>query len=213
MNLKKSTKKVKNREGSYIVEASLTLPVFILAVAALLSIIIIISICENICFATALEMKEASLRAYSMNETVSLCQKIEKEVLKSCDRLSDFQIKKSRYFFWDSSMEVYDLICIEGEASFNVENSIGIDGQILFDGKLMTRGFTGAMQNSYGLSEAGFNGGRAQSVWIFPKYGEKYHGQNCIYIKNADDKDNVISIQKEDAERKGYTACTICGGT
>ena len=73
MNLKKSTKKVKNREGSYIVEASLTLPVFILAVAALLSIIIIISIYENICFATALEMKEATLyTAFRRLETAGL---------------------------------------------------------------------------------------------------------------------------------------------
>ena len=61
---------IRNRRGSYIAEAALTLPVFILCVTALALIIRIIAVCENIGFVTALEARDISI------SSVSLCCKI-----------------------------------------------------------------------------------------------------------------------------------------
>ncbi len=44
-------------------------------------------------------------------------------------------------------------------------------------------------------------------VYCFPKYGESYHTENCPTIDKY-----VISIEKEEAIRKGYTPCSKCGG-
>ena len=53
---------IKNQRGSYIAEAALTLPVFILCVIALALIIRIIAICENIGFVTAAEARDISIQ-------------------------------------------------------------------------------------------------------------------------------------------------------
>lgn len=99
---------------------------------------------------------------------------------------------------------------------------------------------------------------KSDLVWIFPRAGERYHGENCTYIKSepkqlvmsdqvrrkykpcgiCDSRDlpegslvycfttgqsyhagscptvdkYVISIEKEEAVKKGYTACSKCGG-
>ena len=57
---------IKNQKGSYIVEAALTLPVFILCVTALALIIRIIAVCENIGFVTSAEARDISIAEISL---------------------------------------------------------------------------------------------------------------------------------------------------
>ena len=40
------------------------------------------------------------------------------------------------------------------------------------------------------------------------KSGDKYHNVSCGYLHSSS-----IPIGKYEAEKKGYTACTVCGGT
>ena len=63
MNLKRI---IESRKGSYIAEAALTLPVFILCVIALSLIVRIIAVCENIGFVTAAEARDISLAKVSL---------------------------------------------------------------------------------------------------------------------------------------------------
>ena len=79
---------IKNQKGSYIAEAALTLPVFIICVTAMALIIRIIAVCENIGFVTAAEARDISLAS------VSLCaeKNIEKRVCEENPRLTDWRI-------------------------------------------------------------------------------------------------------------------------
>lgn len=46
-----------------------------------------------------------------------------------------------------------------------------------------------------------------KKVYVFLNYGDAYHYKNCDTIKR-----NYIEIEKEAAEKKGYTPCSKCGG-
>ena len=41
----------------------------------------------------------------------------------------------------------------------------------------------------------------------------RYHVPGCMYVKDTEKKKwRTTSMQKEEAERRGYTPCRICGG-
>lgn len=45
------------------------------------------------------------------------------------------------------------------------------------------------------------------TVYCFPRSGRVYHLENCREVKR-----HVIEMDREDAEKKGYTPCSKCGG-
>ncbi len=199
---------IRNRRGSYIAEAALTLPVFILCVIALSLIVRIIAVCENIGFVTAAEARDISLAK------VSLCteKNIEKRVCEENPRLTDFRITNLDYLYSDGNID--DLIGINSRSIFTVENPIGIYGQIEFTEGLLLRGFTGAERREEPLSEEDFTDyEKSQPVVVFPRYGIRYHVKTCRYVRQEyDGQEYRMEMELEDAKLKGYTACMICGG-
>ncbi len=199
---------IKNQKGSYIAEAALTLPVFIICVTAMALIIRIIAVCENIGFVTAAEARDISLAS------VSLCaeKNIEKRVCEENPRLTDFRITNLDYLYSDGNID--DLIGINSISIFTVDNPAGIYGQIEFTQGLLLRGFTGACRGEEPLSEEDFTGyEKSQPVIVFPKYGIRYHVKTCRYVEREyDGQEYRLEMELEDAKLKGYTACLICGG-
>ena len=50
-------------------------------------------------------------------------------------------------------------------------------------------------------------------VYVFPKYGERYHDKTCRYISYYESERRYIrKLDREDAYRKGYTPCIVCQG-
>ena len=212
MNLRNPMKELQRKKGSYLLEAVMTLPICILAIVALALVIRIISICQSISFLTAKEVKEISLYTNSFMYTVSLCNKIEDSVLRECDALTDFRVKKVDYLHRAENID--DLIGVTTEAKFAVENPAGLTGKIVFTEKLLTRGFTGALQDASPLEEGAFTqNGASHKVLVFLRYGEKYHLPSCSVVKRETGEQNEgIEMDREDARRKGYSACRLCGG-
>ena len=216
MSLKKN---IRNKKGSYIVEAALTLPLFIICVAALALIIDIAAICENIGFLTAAEVRDMDVDAYKEKsmEKAGLAAAaeeffIEETILKENPRLTDFEVRNLDYLYSDGNID--DLIGIDTVSVFTVDNPLGIFGRIEFSQGLLTRGFTGSLQESRPLSESEFKDNQAgKVVWIFPKYGIRYHRPDCRYVKqDYEGEEYKLEMQQEDAGRKGYTPCLVCGG-
>ena len=49
-------------------------------------------------------------------------------------------------------------------------------------------------------------------VYVFPKYGEKYHIQGCFTMEMY--PENYFPMDRKEAETKGYAPCRVCiGGT
>ena len=206
MSLKKNIHQ--NKNGSYIVEASITLPLLIISVCSLVLIIKIIATCEAITFITSSSLLD-TIFGYNIgfNEK-SLCKDVE-EISKN---ILDFRVTKYRYLYDDK--EMMDLIALDAKADFNVTNAIGINGNISFSEKILCRGFTGTSQNKSSLNKEEFNKlKQAATIYIFPKYGERYHIRDCRYIEKSEIENGyIVKMDREDALRKGYTPCIVCKG-
>lgn len=205
MNLRRI---IKNRKGSYIAEAALTLPVFILCVIALSLIVRIIAVCENIGFVTASEARDISLAK------LSLCTEkiIEERMYEENPKLSDFRITNLDYLYSDGNID--DLIGIRSKSIFTVENPVGIYGKIEFTQGLLLRGFTGTLRKEKPLDESQFTEyDKSRPVVIFPRYGIRYHTGTCRYVKQEyEGNEYRLEMELEDAKLKGYTPCLVCGG-
>lgn len=210
-------KNIDNKKGSYIAEAALTLPVFIICVIALLLVVQIIGICENIGFETAKTVKASALGAYGIQNdeygvTASLCKLgIERNVRAADCRLTGFRVKNLDYMYTDNGID--DLIGTETEAVFNVLNPIGVRGRIIFSQSLLVRAFTGSQQDIRPLGAEDFlSGGKSEKVVVFLKYGQRFHRTECRYVKQEYHGEvQKLEMEREDAIRKGYTPCMVCG--
>ena len=213
--MKKPTKekrKKNSRKGSYLVEASLTLPVMILASLAITMIINIVAACETISFAASCQLEKHLLSETSNLNTVSLCRSLEAEAAEQCPQLENFRIKSVRSGYRSGGVE--DLISLTTETTFHVFHTSGIGGGVTFEEKLMARAFTGSLQDASPLGAAAFmQGGSSQEVVIYPKYGERFHKTACAIVQQQkEDGNSGWSMDLEEAKRQGFTPCHICRG-
>ncbi len=186
-----------NKKGSYILEAAMALPVFIICFVSIALVILIISRCENIVFV-------ASEKSCKLDETAPL-------ILTNI-RDESYDLKHFRYMF--SEKEIDDLILMDTQTKMDVTDPIGIDGRIVFRMKVLSRARTGKTETTGSLPEEEFMGsGRSVEVVIFPKYGYRYHVKNCRYVVQEYEGEEVkLVMQLKDAELKGYSPCLVCGG-
>ncbi len=207
MNLKKNMLN-RNKKGSYLVEAAITLPILIISICSFILIIKIITICESITFVTSTSLIDAMFSYYNDFNVITLCS----EVKEASQDVSDFKVTKLRYLYDDGEND--NLIALEAKANFRVFDAIGINGNILFEEKVLCRGFAGKMQTINPLEEEEFcSNKKALTVIVFPKYGERYHIEKCRYvIQNISERSYMIKMDREDALRKGYTPCIVCQG-
>ena len=193
-------------------EASLTLPVLILAVIALILIIRMIAACETIGYISSCELKRSLLVENKIINTVSLCTSIETAMKEECPEVSSFRIRSVRSGIESGGID--DLVTLHTVTDFSVNFAAGINGGLSFDEKLMARLFTGTVQNESPLSAEGFcQGGTSLEVLVYPKYGQRFHREDCTIVKQQTEDGNPgWNMDREEAERKGYTPCIICGG-
>jgi len=209
--MKGQSRKQGRKRGSYLVEAVVTLPICILALVALALVVRMIAVCETVGFVTASELKKAAASQNILN-SVSLCREIELHAKEECGALTDFEVKDLDYLYRAANID--DLIGLKNEACFRVDNPAGIRGEIIFTLRLAARGFTGTRQDASPLEAEGFvQGGQSVTVLVFPAYGERFHRQTCtIVARETDNSNEGLAMDREDARRKGYTPCGICGG-
>ncbi len=181
-----------------------------MALVALSLIIKVSAICETIGFETAAQVKDASLHTGNTIYAVFLCNQIEDAVMQACDPLTDFQVTDVKYLY--RGRNAYDLIGVSTRANFTVSNPIGIMGRIRYSQSLLARGFTGALQDASPLGEEAFHDGqRAVTVYVFPQYGKRFHQERCSVIDREAERGNAPQpMDREDAERKGFTPCLLC---
>ena len=186
-----------DKKGSYMVEASMCLPVFILVFVALALVVNIIASCEEMVF------RQCSL-IYDMDMKAP-------QILTNPGR-EGYRVLDFDYLYSDGRTE--DLISLDSRSDFEVKNPIGILGRIEFRLNILSRGYTGALQHSGKLTEEEFSDGSGScKVVIFPKYGIRFHAEGCRYVKMDFRGEEIkIEIEKRDAELKGYTPCLVCGG-
>ena len=195
MNLKRDS--VSKKSGSYMAEAAMTLPVFILVFVALALVINVIAECENVVFEECKIIHRLDMDA--------------PEIIPD-PRSPEYKVKDFDYLYPEKGME--DLIGITAEADFRIEYPFDILGKIEFRMDVLSRAFTGSVRRSGRLDPEDFqDGSESRKVIIFPKYGEKYHSAGCRYVNQEYEGEEMkLEMEQKDAELKGYTPCLICGG-
>lgn len=188
---------VSKKSGSYMAEAAMTLPVFILVFVALALVINVIAECENVVFEECRIIHRLDMNA--------------PEIFPD-PKSSEYKVKDFDYLYSENGID--DLIGITAGADFKIEYPFDILGKIDFRMDVLSRAFTGAVRHSDTLDPEAFqDGSESKKVIIFPKYGEKYHCMECRYVKQEYEGEEVkLEMEQKDAELKGYTPCFICGG-
>ena len=146
MNLKTNILKG-NKRGSYLVEAAIIMPILIISVCSLILVIRIVAICENITYITSTNLIDTMFFYDNKLNIFTLCGDIE----DGSPSFSNFKVKKLKYLYDDGNMD--KLIALDAEAKFHVFNVIGIDGNIIFEEKILCRAFAGAKQPLRPLSK------------------------------------------------------------
>lgn len=253
MNLKTLT----NKKGSYILEAAISLPVFIIAVILMNSVILMYACIENCNFIAANELRRAAAEAVIADTSVTVPHRVRKEIEGSENRVGSMRLVEAgaRTSRWGTD----ELILVDYRLRLRSDNPLGIDSAADYELSLVTRAYVGRERDESSMSAEDFADDDSEPVFIFPKRGEKYHAKGCTFLRAAsrssaltpsmkkkykscplcrsgraemgdlvyyfpsDGEDyhlpgcpslsrNYIELDKSTAIRRGYTACSKCGG-
>ena len=246
-----------NKKGSYLLEAVISLPVFIIAVIVMSSVILMYACIEDCAFIAANELRLGAAEAVIADTSVAVPFRLKKAVVKKHSQISSARITDAgcRCERWG----VDELIAVSIRMRLKTNNPLGINASADYDLSLAARAYVGRERDGPAMSADDFADADSEAVYIFPKRGEKYHCAGCTFLKAAstsaaltaslkrkyrscplchssragigslvyyfpsDGEDyhmpgcpslqrNYIEIDKETAMRRGYTACSKCGG-
>lgn len=196
-------KNISGRRGSYIVEAAIVLPFFLIAVIVMNSVILMYACIESCNFAAACEMRRSSAEASVSDTSVLLPYRLKQEISSEhsqihSTRVTDYGYRVSR---WGQD----ELIVLTMDLDLRTANPIGLKAQADYDLSLVTRAYVGRIRNNPAMSADEMAGGSSEPVFIFPKRGEKYHSAGCGFLTAASTSGVLTS-----SIRSQYRSCPLC---
>lgn len=195
----------KNTEGFYALEAALFLPVVILAVLTLGYFIKAEGIWENCTHGAADESSLLAVKAYDSAYAAGTGTIIKKRLEEDNPQLDSIKINNVRVMYSDSYTD--DLVSYSMEIKKTLAFPLGFTYDFKKKGQIKFRCFTGVKVKGTPMGKDGLeNEQQEDCVWIFPLSGEKYHDENCTYVKAAVYPKILTERIKQD-----YRSCSICG--
>ena len=181
-----------SKRGSYIVEAAITLPLFLIAVLVMSSVILMYACIESSSFAAAGELRRCSAEAIYADTSVMLPYRLKKEIKENSSRVesarvTDFGYRVSR---WGQD----DLIALTIDMRLRSPNPLGIRASADYDLALVTRAYVGKVRNNPAMSADELSG------------TEKYHSKGCGFLTAASTSGVLTG-----SIRAKYRPCPLCG--
>ena len=252
-----NSKMLINKRGSYLLEAAISLPVFIIAVMVMSSVILMYACIEDCTFIAAGELRRGAAEAVIADTSVVIPYRIRKEIEGNHSRVHSARLTDAGFRCERWGMD--ELLLVGFRLRLRTNNPLGIKAEADYDLSLATRAYVGRERDESNMSAEEFADEDAEAVYIFPKRGEKYHSKGCTFLRAAsasaaltesirrryracplchsssagdgtliyyfpsDGEDyhlpgcaslqrNYIEIDRDTAHRRGYTACSKCGG-
>ena len=195
---------IRSRRGSYITEAAITLPLFLIAVLVMSSVILMYSCIESCNFTLASEIRRSAAEAAFADSGVLLPHRVKKQITKDHSqirtaRVTDFGYRVDR---WGQD----ELIALSMDLRLRTRNPIGLKAEAGYSLSMVTRAYVGKIRSIGNMTADELAGADADPVYIFPKRGEKYHSKGCGFMTAASTSGTLTSSIK-----KKYKPCPLCG--
>ena len=192
-----------NKKGSYLTEAVIALPIFIIAVIVMSSVILMYACIEDCNFIMANEMRRGAAEAAVADTSIAIPFRIRKEIESKHSQihsatLTDAGFRTSR---WGAD----ELIALTFRVKMSTPNPLGIRAEASYDLSLVTRAYVGRERDGPPMSDGEFSDYDADAVFIFPKRGERYHSKGCGFLKAASRSGALTSSVK-----RKYKSCPLC---
>ncbi len=191
------------KRGSYIVEASIVLPIFMVAMIVLSAIVLFYASVEDANYVMATELRKGAIEAIGTKAQPLLPITIKERISENHPIVKSQRVKE--YGFRKTRDGMDELIYIKLELYMKSNNPMGFLSEARYDASLMTRAYVGLKREADPMSEAEFRNELADEVYVFPQDGKRYHNKNCSYV-HAESKVVVLT----DELRKKYSVCSVC---
>lgn len=198
------SRKLDRKDGSYVVEAAITLPLFLIAVLVLSSVILMYSCIEGCSFTAASEARRSAAEAAVSDTGALLPHRIRSRVQQdhsqiSSARVTDYGYRVSR---WGQD----ELIAVSMDLQLRTRNPIGLKARADYNLAVVTRAYVGKIRDVGSMSADELAGADSEPVFIFPKRGERYHSKGCGFLTAASTSGTLTSSIK-----RKYKPCPLCG--
>ena len=192
-----------NKKGSYILEATIALPVFIIAVIVMSSVILMYACIEDCTFIAASELRRGAAEAAIGDTSIAVPYRIKREVKEKHSQIASARTIDAG--FRTERWGVDELLIVGLRLRMKTNNPLGIKAAADYDLSLVTRAYVGRERDESNMSAEEFADEDAKAVFIFPKRGEKYHSKACTFLRAASTSTALTGQLK-----RRYKACPIC---
>ena len=219
-----NSKMLTNKRGSYLLEAAISLPVFIIAVMVMSSVILMYACIEDCTFIAAGELRRGAAEAVIADTSVVLPYRIRKEIEENHSQVHSAKLTDAG--FRCERWGIDELLLVSFRLRLRTEEFADEDAEAVYifpkrGEKYHSKGctFLKAASTSAALTDTirrkyrgcplchSSSAGNGTLIYYFPSDGEDYHLPGCASLQR-----NYIEIDKCTARRRGYTACSKCGG-
>lgn len=192
-----------NKKGSYIVEAAIALPVFIIAVIVLSSVILMYACIEDCTFIAANELRRGAAEAVMADTSITIPYRIKKEIADGHSQVHSARLIDAG--FRCERWGIDELLLVDLRLRLKTNNPLGIKAEADYDLAVATRAYVGRERDEGSMSADEFADYDAEAVYIFPKRGEKYHSKGCTFLRAASTSASLTSSIK-----RKYRPCPLC---
>lgn len=200
MNLKQS---IRNKKGTYILEASLVIPPLIIVMVLLISVVSMIGAAEKALFSMGDELRKAGIRAAFFEEPLVTPIMVQRRISGESEVVD--RVILSDYGYLHSDMGMDDLLSVGVTMTYSGLNPLGRFSLLTVEQRVRSRAFTG-LDRSGNSGEHALSGyERSEIVYVFPNRGEKYHNRSCAFLNPACEKVFLTGRIKS-----RFRACTTC---
>lgn len=196
--MKNSTK------GFYTLEASIVLPLIILAILSLGYFMKVEGTWENCIHGAIDESGRIAAKSYDKGMAIISKSRIQERILEENSDLETIEISDVKIGYQDLNTD--KLTSYKINATMTLELPLGFNQQFNFNSRIKFRGFVGKKVINAPLGNEGLETDLAKNpVWVFPQSGKKYHGENCTYVK-ASVKQKLLTNKL----KREYSSCMLC---
>ncbi len=194
----------RSRRGHYIIEATMLLPLVLLMILALGYFTKAAGSWENCFHCAADESCRAAAMACDGVSGYTAPARIRRRIENDVTGISDYHV---RGFLCGYSADGLDqLSSYTLSCSSDLRLPAGFGNLFEFSSRIRYRNFVGRKTSGDPLGTEGLEDGLpADPVWVFPRSGEKYHTENCTYVKAS-----VHQAVLTSSLRSRYASCSAC---